>query len=119
MARKPNYRRRRSIAVRLLAAMPLAASGCHYSCLQPDAPIYPAPPANACEANHIEGDPLAVVDPKAQLPSRAELIDLPTALRLADAQNPEIAIARERIQEALAQQDRANLLWLPNLDFGP
>jgi len=45
-------------------------------------------------------------------------INLPTALQLANAQNPEIALARERIREALAQQDRASLLWLPNLELG-
>src|SRR5437660_1554684 len=42
----------------------------------------------------------------------AQPIDLPTALQLADGQNPEIALARERIREALALQDRADALWL-------
>jgi outer membrane protein TolC len=45
-------------------------------------------------------------------------IDLPTALRLANAQNPDIAVARERIQEALAIQERAEVLWVPNLEAG-
>jgi outer membrane protein TolC len=43
---------------------------------------------------------------------------LPTALRLANAQNPEIALARERIREALAVQGRAEVLWLPDLEVG-
>src|SRR5262245_10964740 len=46
-------------------------------------------------------------------------IDLATALQLADGQNPDIAFARERIREALAQQDRAEALWLPHLDIAP
>jgi outer membrane protein TolC len=44
-------------------------------------------------------------------------IDLPTALQLANAQSPEIALARERINEALARHDQAKLLWLPNFEF--
>lgn len=48
-----------------------------------------------------------------------QLIDLTTALRLADGKNPEIALARERIREALAQQEHAEVLWLPHLEFAP
>jgi outer membrane protein TolC len=40
-------------------------------------------------------------------------------LRLADARNPEIAVARERIREALARQERVEWLWLPTLEVGP
>jgi outer membrane protein TolC len=46
-------------------------------------------------------------------------IDLPTALRLADANNPTIALARERINEAYAHLRQAQVLWLPNLQTGP
>ncbi len=49
----------------------------------------------------------------------AQLIDLTTALRLADTKNPEIALARERIREAFAQQEHAEVLWLPHLEFAP
>ncbi len=45
-------------------------------------------------------------------------IDLPTALRLARAQNYEIALARERINEALARLDQAQVLLLPSLTVG-
>src|SRR5262249_36239281 len=54
----------------------------------------------------------------ADLGQAPQPIDLPTALRLADDQNPEIAFARERIREALAQQNRAEVLWLPHLEVG-
>ena len=46
-------------------------------------------------------------------------IDLPTALRIVDASNPTIALARERVREAYARQRQAEALWLPNLDTGP
>ncbi len=45
-------------------------------------------------------------------------IDLPTALRLANASNPTILIARRRVDEAYALQQQAQYLWLPNLQLG-
>jgi outer membrane protein TolC len=45
-------------------------------------------------------------------------IDLCTALRLAEADNPTIGISRQAIQEALANQLRANALLLPSLRAG-
>jgi outer membrane protein TolC len=39
-------------------------------------------------------------------------------LQLADLQNPNVAAARERIQEAYAQVDQAEALWLPSLHAG-
>jgi outer membrane protein TolC len=46
-------------------------------------------------------------------------IDLPTALRLVDAANPTINLARERVREAYARLDQAQVLLLPNLKVGP
>jgi outer membrane protein TolC len=46
-------------------------------------------------------------------------IDLPTALRLADADNPTVNLARARARQAVAQLDRARVAWVPNLTFGP
>jgi len=46
-------------------------------------------------------------------------IDLPTTLRLVDANNPTIALARERLNEAYAILRRAQVLLLPNLQTGP
>ncbi len=45
-------------------------------------------------------------------------IDLPTALRLAERENPVIAGARSRIGEALAQQQQARVELLPWLNTG-
>ncbi len=39
-------------------------------------------------------------------------------LYLADAQNPNVALARERINEAYARVERADALWLPSLRAG-
>jgi outer membrane protein TolC len=47
------------------------------------------------------------------------LIDLPTALRLANAENPQIRFASERIAVAQAQYEQASVLWLPHLSVGP
>src|SRR5262249_50852549 len=46
-------------------------------------------------------------------------IDLPTALRLADADNPTANVARARVREALANLDLARVAWIPNLTVGP
>jgi outer membrane protein TolC len=46
-------------------------------------------------------------------------IDLPTALRLVDANNPTVALARLRYLEAQIRQQEANVYWLPNIYAGP
>ena len=45
-------------------------------------------------------------------------INLPTALKLAGAEPLDIAIATARLQAASAQLQRANVLWLPSVQFG-
>ena len=45
-------------------------------------------------------------------------IDLTTALRLAEVENPLIAEARQRIGEALAVRQGARVLLLPSFNFG-
>lgn len=46
------------------------------------------------------------------------VIDLGTALRLAETQNPRMALAREIVCEAVAQHREARALWLPTLTAG-
>jgi outer membrane protein TolC len=46
-------------------------------------------------------------------------IDLPTALRLVNANSPTIALARDRVREAYLTQRQAELAWLPDLRAGP
>src|SRR5262245_32672534 len=45
-------------------------------------------------------------------------IDLPTALRLVNAANPTVALARERVRAAYERQRQAEVLWMPNLTAG-
>lgn len=45
-------------------------------------------------------------------------IDLTTALLLTGGESPQIAFAQARIEESLAQIDRADVLWLPSLRAG-
>jgi hypothetical protein len=45
-------------------------------------------------------------------------IDLATALRLVDANNPTVALARRRVDEAYARERQAEVLWLPDLRSG-
>jgi outer membrane protein TolC len=45
-------------------------------------------------------------------------IDLPYALRLVNASNPTIEIARERVREAIAALGGSRVLWIPNLWVG-
>jgi outer membrane protein TolC len=51
-------------------------------------------------------------------PNAAQPIDLPTALRLAGAQNLDVAIARERLAEARAAHESAREQFLPWLSAG-
>ncbi len=52
-------------------------------------------------------------------PAPASLpIDLPTALRLANADNLQVAMAREQIRQALTKVAAANVLWLPSIRTG-
>ena len=45
-------------------------------------------------------------------------LDLASAMQLAAGQNPNVAFARERINEAYAQHARAEALWLPSIRAG-
>ena len=50
---------------------------------------------------------------------RIEPIDLATALRLAGARDLDIALARQKVAEAMADLQGARALWLPSLFIGP
>lgn len=75
----------------------------------------PPPRADATASELIPRPPDG--QPDGETPA-AQSIDLPTALRLADADNPRVCLARERICEAWARVDRAEALWLPSLRIG-
>ena len=71
-------------------------------------PAVPAGPSMALEPGMtlIPGQPIAP-------------IDLPGALRLAGARDLDVAIARERVAEAVAELQLARSAWLPSLFIGP
>jgi outer membrane protein TolC len=85
-------------------------------------PARPAPLPAACPTPTGEpaSAPFVAVGPS---PSGADVavlpIDLPTALRLVNASNPTIALARARVEEAYARLREAQVMWLPNLEAGP
>ncbi len=45
-------------------------------------------------------------------------IDLPTVIRLVDANSPSVGFARAKVEEAQARLARADIQWLPNLTVG-
>jgi outer membrane protein TolC len=78
----------------------------------PDAARQPEPTALATPPGETLGMPLIpeqVIRP----------IDLPGALRLAGANDLDIAIARERVAQSLAELQQARVMWLPSLYIGP
>lgn len=110
------------LARTVLLAGGAAVAGCHH--IEAPAVPYPPPPSLVCPplCDSLDGgglDDQASPYEVAPAVGEPQFIDLPTALRLANVQNPEIALARERIREALAIQDRAEVLWLPDVQFGP
>jgi outer membrane protein TolC len=56
--------------------------------------------------------------PPPALPDERLPIDLATTIRLADTSSPAIGLARARVAEALARQEQADYLLLPNASAG-
>lgn len=89
-------------------------AGCHEHLCPP--PVQPPHPPLVCNPVPGSGDGKVAIAPEPPtLVETPKPIDLPTALQLADRQNPEIAVARERINQALAEQLQAEVLWVPDL----
>ena len=57
-------------------------------------------------------------DTSTELDPRSYQLNLGNVLYLADAQNPNVAVARERITEAYARVERAETMWIPSLRAG-
>ncbi len=71
------------------------------------------------QASVVEAaDDYQFVEPAHSDAALTQSIDLTTALMLTTGQNPQVAFARSRIEESLAQLDRANALKLPSLRAG-
>lgn len=100
----------RTRAAALLAAA-LTFSTPVFSGDPPPAAQLRAPYASAKSASEV-------LAPSMYGPSETLPIDLPTVIRLVNENSPLVGVARARFQEALARQDRAELLYLPNLAGG-
>ncbi len=66
----------------------------------------------------VAGEPSLGTGPQGKGDPGTTLIDLPSALRLAGAQNPALAIAYQRTLAATAAQQLAAASLLPNLNGG-
>jgi outer membrane protein TolC len=80
----------------------------------------PMPGSIVAPANVLPNLPPGVPPPESLYPPNADVlpVDLATALRLTNANNPTIALARERVAEAYAAERIADVAWLPNLQGG-
>jgi outer membrane protein TolC len=104
---RSEYRNRRLA----LAGLILSSAG-----LAAQAPALRQPYAPAAPPAAVPANPSA---PSETARPATYPIDLATALRLTDANNPTVGVARARVKEAIAQLDRARVAWVPNLSFGP
>jgi outer membrane protein TolC len=83
---------------------------------------------NRAAAQTANGPVLRPVPPAVSLPlpprpeavpdTKPYPINLPTALRLANVNPLDVALATARLRVAAAQYDRAKVLWLPNINAG-
>ena len=103
-----------SLAIAPLFAQPLPRAG------RP-IPVFAEPPTPLpSRPQPVSPTPLtATPGPSYAAEASTYPIDLPTALRLAGAENPTVNAARARYREAVANYDRARVMWIPNLTFGP
>ena len=95
---------------------------CRYACAAILIALSMAPRA-AGQAKTQVGEvavlPIAIPSSSASVPGTRSLpIDLASALKLANANPLDIALARERVAAARAQHDRASVQWIPNLNWG-
>jgi len=71
------------------------------------------PPPTAAEPPRVLPDTMLIPG------CTIEPIDLASALRLGGARDLDIAIARQRVSQAVADLEKARALWLPSLFVGP
>jgi outer membrane protein TolC len=98
-----------SLGVGLLLAAP-APQGSHALAQEPLQ--FPQPAAPAC------APPVPYSAPAPGLGDKPLPINLPAALRLSGARPIDIAVASARIRLAVAQFERAQVLWLPSILIG-
>src|SRR5262249_34333711 len=125
----PRLARLRRLASRLWAGLPLLALGCASGPVALAQAVNPQPPLSPF-GRGVGGEGVLIFSPSplAPLPQGAREeqpavkqlpIGLDTVLRLAEEQNGQVALAREKVQEAYADQDLARKsAWLPAVNVG-
>src|SRR5438067_2062533 len=107
-----------------LAACPALALGCVYPDLRPTEPAAaPTPRATAPEKEEkpaptpTQADCTAPPSAVRVAPIKPNVlpVDLDAVLHLAEEQNVQIALAREKLNESHAEKELADLSWLPNI----
>ena len=104
---RPIFTGLRRLASRLCAGLPLLALGCATGS-----------PALAQLVTARASAPTVVETPPPAAKPKELPIGLDTVLRLAEEQNGQVALAREKVHEAYADQDLANSAWLPAINVG-
>lgn len=79
-----------------------------------------AEPSPTAETGEILPMPAPVsIEPAGPIPPENTVpIDLGTALQIAAGKNPQVGYTQQRIQEAYAQLQSAEVLWLPSIHLG-
>jgi outer membrane protein TolC len=104
---RPRLPRLRRLASRLCAGLPLLALGCAAeSPALTQLAVTRAAPPEAVETLPPAAEP------------RVLPIGLDTVLRMAEGQNGQVELAREKVREAYADQDLARSAWLPAINVG-
>jgi outer membrane protein TolC len=88
----------------------------------------PIAKANYIEPDDSKSEPLAAARPveatgleaeqAEDAPTNRQTVSLAAILQQAESQNPTLAFARERINEAYSRVDRSHALWVPSLRAG-
>jgi outer membrane protein TolC len=106
--------------VRLATGLMLALWGLpdRVGAQEPALPTTDLPALPIAETPSATGLPLIVPPPSSFLSAEVLPIDLNTALRLANVQNPELLIARQRVLEAEATRQLAAAQFLPTINLG-
>jgi outer membrane protein TolC len=102
-------RERRYIRLSLIICFAVLLPAANGLAQAPDRPDTLPPPRSLQET---------LAEPGTLLPPDSKPIDLPTALRLAGVDNPEIQLAQQRVVEAVARQQLAAAQILPNVNVG-
>jgi outer membrane protein TolC len=115
-----NLPRLRRFASHLCAGLPLLALGCaaESPALAPVATTRAAPPEVVDAQPPLAPGGRGVGGEGVPTEPRTLPIGLDTVLRLAEGQNGQVTLAREKVREAYADQDLAKSAWLPAINVG-